>query len=76
MTLSPIPGIARWSIGNNVFGWLKPDFEYVEVTGKCAAYQECNPVRTLSHLDSGLFLLALLVIAVLASAVVFRHRDV
>lgn len=75
-TLVPVEGVARWTIGNNVFAWLKPDFEYVETTGQCAAYSECNPVRALSHLDAGLFLLALLVVAVVLSLVSFRRRDV
>lgn len=76
VALLPVQGMARWTIGNNVFGWLKPEFQYVDPGGQCAPYQECNPVHTLGHLDSGLFLLALLVVASVAGLVSFARRDV
>lgn len=76
VALLPAKGLAHWTIGNNVFGWLKPDFSYVDPAGKCAAYEECNPVHTLPHLDAGLFLLALLVLAVVVSVASFKRRDV
>lgn len=76
VALLPVQGTARWTIGNNVFGWLKPDFEYVDPVGRCAPFEECNPVHSLGHLDAGLFLLALLAIAVAASIVSFQRRDV
>ena len=76
VSLLPVQGIARWTIGNNVFGFLKPDFTYLDPSGKCAAYQECNPVNELDILPAGLFLLALLVVAVVVSIISFRRRDV
>lgn len=76
VALLPANGLARWTIGNNVFGWLKPAFQYVDPTGRCAAYEECNPVHTLPYLDAGLFLLVLLAGAVVVSVVSFRRRDV
>lgn len=76
VALLPVQGMARWTIGNNVFGWLKPDFRYVDAGGECAPYQECNPVHTLTHLESGWFLLALLVVACVAGLVSFTRRDV
>lgn len=69
--LLPIDGIARWSLGNNVFGWLETRLEYFG----CARLGDCSQEH-ISHLDAGLYLLVLLALAMTASLVTFRRRDV
>lgn len=71
--LLPVDGVARWSLGNNVFGWLEQHLEYVDPTAPCVL-AECT--QHVSHLQSGLYLLGLLLVALLASVVTFRRRDV
>jgi ABC-2 type transport system permease protein len=72
VTLLPIDGIARWSLGNNVFGWLETR---LEVFGCSSLAPDCSQTH-ISHLDSGLYLLVLLVLAVGASWLAFRRQDV
>ena len=69
--LLPIDGIARWSLGNNVFGWLETRLEYFG----CGRLGDCSEEH-ISHLDAGLYLLVLLALAVATSWVTFRRRDV
>jgi hypothetical protein len=69
--LLPGDGIARWSLGNNVFGWLETRLEYFG----CGRLGDCSEEH-ISHLDAGLYLLVLLVLAVATSWVTFRRRDV
>lgn len=69
--LLPIDGIGRWTLGNNVFGWLETR---LEVFG-CSHLGDCSRTH-ISHLDAGLYLLVLLLVAVAASWVAFRRRDV
>ncbi len=73
--LLPVDGIARWSLGNNVFGWLEQHFEYVDPTARCVL-GSCGGAEHLNHLETGLYLLALLLVAVAASWAAFRRRDV
>jgi ABC-2 type transport system permease protein len=74
--LLPLDGIARWSLGNNVFGWLETHFKYVDPTARCARHGDCIGPQHLSHAETGLYLLALLLVAATASLVAFRRRDV
>ncbi|HET7682484.1 MAG TPA: hypothetical protein VFK34_02305 [Marmoricola sp.] len=71
----PFEGAARWSLGNNVFGWLEESLHYLSPSS-CSRAGECSPLQVMTHLDAGLYLLALLVVAVVASAAVFRRADV
>lgn len=71
----PFEGASRWSLGNNVFGWLEESLHYVSPT-ECSLAGACSPIREMTHLDAGLYLLALLLIAVIVSVVTFTHRDV
>jgi len=71
VSLAPADGIARWSLGNNVFGWLETR---LEVFG-CSHLNDCSQTH-ISHLDAGLYLLVLLVVAVGASWLTFRRQDV
>jgi ABC-2 type transport system permease protein len=74
--LLPLDGIARWSLGNNVFGWLETHFRYVDPTARCARLGDCVGPQHLSHLETGLYLLVLLLVATTASLLAFRRRDV
>ena len=75
-SLLPVEGAARWSIGNNIFGWLKPGFRYFDPSVGCQPFHDCNALKTLGHLDAGLMLAVLLLLAVVFSVVSFARRDV
>ncbi|RNL79029.1 hypothetical protein [Nocardioides marmorisolisilvae] len=70
--LLPIDDIGRWSVGNNVFGWLETR---LEINGCSSLVPGCTQTH-ISHLDSGLYLLVLLLVAVAASFLAFRRQDV
>ena len=76
LTIVPIRHAARFSVGNNVFGWLKDGYTYFDRSVGCRPFQDCDPVRSMSHLDALWFLAALLAVAVVVSALSFRRRDV
>ncbi len=76
LALLPVTGATRWSVGVNLFGWLQSDFHYTEQSLRCRSVEACGTSHALSHLDAGLFLGALLVIAVVASMIGFSKRDV
>ncbi len=74
--LLPFDGIARWSLGNNVFGWLETRLEFIDPTAGCVRRGTCDGPEHLSHLDAGLYLLVVLAVALVASWATFRRRDV
>ncbi|HEY0904819.1 MAG TPA: hypothetical protein VGE14_13115 [Marmoricola sp.] len=74
--LVPVDGIGRWTLGNNVFGWLETRLEYFDPTAHCARLGSCDGLEHISHLEAGGYLLALLLVAVLAGLLAFRRRDV
>jgi hypothetical protein len=74
--LLPFDGVGRFSVGNNVFGWLATHATYFDPSIDCDDSGSCSPIRTMTHLESGLFLGALLVVAVAVSLVWFRRTDV
>jgi ABC-2 type transport system permease protein len=74
--LVPVDNISRWTLGNNVFGWMETSLEYIDPTARCAGLGDCNRLQSISHLEAGGYLLALLAVAVLLSLVAFRRRDV
>jgi hypothetical protein len=76
INLLPIHGASRWSAGNNVYGWLKPHFQYVDPAAGCKAFSNCDAAHRLGFGQSGWFLGVLLVVAVVASVVTFVRRDV
>ncbi|HET9500570.1 MAG TPA: hypothetical protein VFO98_09930 [Marmoricola sp.] len=71
----PFEDAARWSLGNNVFGWLETSMRYLSPSD-CSRAGECSPLRVMSHLDAGLYLLVLLLLAVVVSVIAFRRSDV
>jgi hypothetical protein len=76
VNLIPVHGVARWSVGNNVFGWLQDHFSYFDPTIACNGLGDCNQMQSLAHGPAALFLGVLLVLAVLVSVVTFARRDV
>lgn len=73
--LLPFDGVARWSPSNIVFGWLETRLEFFDTTG-CANRGTCSQPVHISHLDAGLYLLALLLVAGAVSWATFRKRDI
>lgn len=73
--LLPVDGLARWSLTNNVFGWLETRLEFFDYAD-CASRGTCDQPVHISHLDAGLYLLVALVIAAAASWTAFRRRDI
>lgn len=76
LALLPFDGAARWSIGNNMFGWLRSGFTYLDQSLNCGSVASCGSVRHLGHLDAAWFLAVLLIVAVVGSVATFVRRDV
>lgn len=76
INLLPLHGASRWSVGNNVYAWLKDNFQYVDPAAGCKPFSDCDAVHSLSHGDAAWFLGALLVVALTASLASFLRRDV
>jgi ABC-2 type transport system permease protein len=74
--LAPFDNVGRWTLGNNVYGWLETQLKYFDPTAPCARIGECRGFQHIGHLQAGTYLGVLLVAAVVLSAVVFRRRDV
>jgi hypothetical protein len=74
--LVPVDNVGRWTLGNNVSGWLETRMEFFDPTARCARLGDCDRLQHISHLQGGLYLLVLLVLAVVVSLVVHRRRDV
>lgn len=73
--LLPVDGLARWSVTNNVFGWLETRLVFID-SARCGDRGDCNTPVHITHLDAGLYLLVVLVIACALSWVTFRRRDI
>lgn len=73
--LVPIEGVGRFSLGNNIFGWLATNHHYFDPSLDCAPGDRCDPIQVMTHLEAGIFLGVLLAIAVVVSIVVFQRRD-
>lgn len=74
--LVPVDNVGRWTLGNNVFGWLETRMEFFDPTSRCAHLGDCDRLAHIGHLHGGLYLLVLLIVAVALSLVLFRGRDV
>jgi ABC-2 type transport system permease protein len=74
--LVPVDNVGRWTLGNNVFGWLETRMEFFDPTSRCARVGDCEELQHIGHLQGGLYLLGLLLIAIVPSLLVFRRRDV
>jgi len=76
VVLVPVDNIGRWTLGNNVFGWLETRMEYFDPTARCARLGDCARLQHIGHPRAGAYLLALLVVAILISIFAFKRRDV
>lgn len=74
--LVPVDNVGRWTLGNNVYGWLETRMEFFDPTSRCARLGDCDGLQHISHLQGGLYLLGLLVLVVALSWLLFRRRDV
>jgi hypothetical protein len=75
VNLLPVAGAARWSLGNNVTGWVRDNFAYFDDSAHCPLSDTCSKMVPLGHVGSGVFLLVLLVVAMLVSWWSFTRRD-
>ncbi|MGY2874493.1 ABC-2 type transport system permease protein [Marmoricola sp. URHA0025 HA25] len=74
--LVPIDDVGRWTLGNNVFGWLETRMQFFDPSAGCARRGDCEGFQHIGHLQGGAYLLVLMVVAVLLSATFFARRDV
>lgn len=74
--LLPFDGVGRFSVANNVFGWLATDAHYFDPSIGCSTTSSCSPVQAMTHLESGLFLGVLVLVATGISVAWFRRTDV
>ena len=76
VNLLPVEGAARWSVGNNAFGWLAQHHRYIDSSITCSPGEQCTTRQVMTHLESGTFLGILLAVAVVFSLLWFNRRDV
>ena len=74
--LLPVDNVGRWTLGNNVYGWLETRMEFFDPTARCARLGDCDRLAHIGHLQGGVYLLGLLLLTVTVSVLVFRRRDV
>ena len=71
----PIDRMSQWSMAHNVLAWVH-DGTLVLDTSICDPARECDPHYILSLPHAAAYLGVLLLLAVVASVLVFRRRDV
>ncbi len=76
VNLLPFDGAGRWSVGNNVYGWLATQHTYFDASIDCTPGEHCSSTQVMTHLQSGSFLGILLVVALAVSLLAFARRDV
>jgi hypothetical protein len=76
ISLLPFNDTGRWSLGNNVLGWLQTRLEYFDPNSPCSRLGTCARPDHLSHGATGLYLLVLVLLASVASWASFRRRDI
>ena len=74
--LVPVDNVGPWTVGNNVYGWLETRMQFFDPTSRCARVGDCDGFQHIGHLQGGVYLLVLLAVTVVGSALVFRRRDV
>lgn len=74
--LVPVDDVGRWTLGNNVFGWLETRMQFFDPSAHCARLGDCEGMQHIGHLQGGAYLLVLLVLVVAVSLAVFSRRDV
>jgi ABC-2 type transport system permease protein len=74
--LVPVDNIGRWTLANNVYGWLETSMKFFDPTAPCARLGDCESQQHIGHLQGGVYLLVLMVFALVVSLAVFQRRDV
>jgi len=74
--LVPVDDVGRWTLGNNVFGWLETRMQFFDPSAHCARVGDCEGMQHIGHLQGGAYLLVLLALVVAVSLAVFARRDV
>lgn len=75
----PVEGIGRWSLANNLMGWLSDGYEYWDSSLPCGAGgggYDCQQTAVLSLSESVGYLGPLLMLVLVVSAYSFRRRDI
>ena len=73
----PVEGIGRWSLANNMMGWLHNGFEYWDSSITCPGGGfDCDQSALLSLGESVTYLGPIMLLVVLLSALSFRRRDI
>jgi ABC-2 type transport system permease protein len=77
LALAPVPRPGLWSPGNNVFAWVRNGLTVYDDSIACRPDQPvCARTYVLSLTHASVYLGVLLVVTLLASAVLFRRRDI
>ena len=75
--LLPVDRSSTWSLGNNVFAWLRDGVRVYDDSVVCRPTQpDCVQQLTVSLLHGVVYLGVLLLVTLLASVLLFRRRDV
>ena len=73
----PVEGIGRWSLANNLMGWLHDGYEYWDSSLGCTSGgYDCEQTAILSLGESLGYLGPLLLLVLALSAYSFRRRDI
>lgn len=73
----PVEGIGRWSLANNMMGWLHNGFEYWDSSITCPGGGfDCDQSALLSLGESVTYLGPIMLLVVVLSALSFRRRDI
>lgn len=72
LALLPVDRLARWTPGNNVFGWLESGYTFFD--GRECPNGDCG-LTEMSHAGAGAYLAVLLAVVLAAGIALFRRRD-
>jgi ABC-2 type transport system permease protein len=73
----PIAGAGRWSLGNNVFAWLRNGYSYWDDSLPCARGGfDCDKNVLMTMGEGTAYLGGVLLFVVVLSVVFFRRRDI
>ena len=73
----PIEGVGRWSLANNVFGWLYDGHRYYDNSLPCPPRGDmCNQSAMMTLGEGVTYLGVVLLVVLVLSVVLFRRRDI
>ncbi len=73
----PFQGVGRWSVGNNVFAWLKDGYEYYDSSLPCGGGPDgCNQMVRMGLDQGASYLGVVLALVLVCSVLLFRRRDI